>query len=73
MHPIHYSLLLGVLTLIGGFTLALVQGEPLVFVISLIVGYLLGAQTVGRFDRGPDDDPGYDGTPGAGFVDTNDS
>lgn len=62
MQPIHYSFLLGILSIVGGFIIALYQMNPLAFVFSVVVAYLLGGQTVGRFGRDDDrdDDPrGY--------------
>lgn len=72
MQPIHYSMTLGVITLFFGALIAFDQREPLLFVLSVLAVYLLGAQTVGQFGGGnsrpPEPESGdYQGT-AAGFV-----
>lgn len=73
MQPIHYGLTLAIMAILFGAGLAWHQGQPLVFIVTLLMVYLLGNETVAKFSvqqgHGPgDDDPDdYQGT-AAGFT-----
>jgi hypothetical protein len=61
-HPIHYSLAINAMILVGAGVLAWVFTQPLLFVIALMVLQ----HAIGRFE--PDRPPAPEGGPGMGFL-----
>lgn len=70
MQPIHYGITLALVALLGSGILAWQTSQPMYFVLSIVLVYVFGQDTIGQFSRGSQDDrdpEDYDGTK-AGFI-----